>query len=590
MNHPSFQHRCPFVRLAALLLLGAIVFSWNASVKAQTPIISLSGNLNFGDVAIGTSAQRTLTISNLGDSILTVTNIFVFGPPQPVSLLGGFSADWSGVIYPGYSQEVTVTFAPGGSTVLNNAKPVDYSGFLNVVSDATAGSNSIPVSGAGVQPQFATRIISITNIMNFGRSENYNLNFGPTEIWSGKGFPLTIANLGNADLTISNIILPGGFRVWWPGFENGSTNLTIPASGFTNIIISFAPTNVMPYGGTATIVSDATRGKGQFTVSGTAIYPTGHYIGLFTPAVENLAFNNSGYFSATVGENGGLSGFLLLGGGRQPFSGRLSRSGKFSGLVPETGGGSVGVSIQLTSGDCSGLISNGIWWSGLTAFRAPQGRGLITRIVNEPPPGTYKFEIAGSTDPLLAPTNNGVGTIRLSKFGNVHLSGTLGDGTPFSQDTVLLGDQLPLYASLYQNQGAVLGWVSCQEVPTNFILQRIPPITNNLPSTNFPPRTNILVVTNYPPFTNSVLTNVPPVTNFVVVTWVPPAVPPMLPPGPAIPGLLDVPRGRPFPGFPPNFPGTNQISGSLNWFKPAQIDPSYPDGFSFQTTVNGPTD
>ena len=55
----------------------------------QTRIISLSGNLAFGSVNVGSSAQRTLTISNTGNSTLTVSSI---------AYPSGFSGAFSGTI------------------------------------------------------------------------------------------------------------------------------------------------------------------------------------------------------------------------------------------------------------------------------------------------------------------------------------------------------------------------------------------------------------------------------------------------------------------------------------------------------------
>lgn len=105
---------------------------------AQTRIISLSGNLAFANVTVGSSKTATLTITNSGNSVLTVSAINVSGGMG--SVLAG---DWlSGAVAPGRSQLVTIQFAPSAAQV--------YSGTLAVTSDATSGSNTIAVSGAGV--------------------------------------------------------------------------------------------------------------------------------------------------------------------------------------------------------------------------------------------------------------------------------------------------------------------------------------------------------------------------------------------------------------------------------------------------------
>jgi hypothetical protein len=112
--------------------------SANFSVQPVTRIIGLSGDLAFGSVTVDQSAQRTITISNTGNSTLTVSGI---------SYPAGFSGNWSdGTIATGGTRNVTVTFSP---TAAQN-----YGGNITVNSDATSGTNTRATSGAG----FATPI------------------------------------------------------------------------------------------------------------------------------------------------------------------------------------------------------------------------------------------------------------------------------------------------------------------------------------------------------------------------------------------------------------------------------------------------
>lgn len=97
-----------------------------------TRIISLGGNLAFGSVTVGSNVQRTLTISNTGNSVLTVGGIMY---PS------GFSGSWSGTILAGGYQDVTVTFSPTSAT--------SYGGIATVSSDKTSGTDTISCSGSG---------------------------------------------------------------------------------------------------------------------------------------------------------------------------------------------------------------------------------------------------------------------------------------------------------------------------------------------------------------------------------------------------------------------------------------------------------
>ncbi len=127
--------------------------SGTASATAGIPatrVISLSGDLAFGDVVLNGTATSTLTISNTGNAVLTVSNI---------AFPSGFSGNWSsGTIPSDGSQDVTVSFTPTAS--------IEYSGNIAVTSNATAGSAKIAVSGSGVavpvEPTVST--FSATNI------------------------------------------------------------------------------------------------------------------------------------------------------------------------------------------------------------------------------------------------------------------------------------------------------------------------------------------------------------------------------------------------------------------------------------------
>src|ERR1035441_1316229 len=215
-----------------------------------TRIISLGGNLAFGNVAVNSSAQSTLTIYNNGNSTMTVSSI---------SYPSGFSGSWSGSIAAGGSQPVTVTFSPTSA--------IPYGGTVTVNSpDMTSGVNTISASGTGtVTP---TRIISLGG----------NLAFGNVAVNSSAQSTLTIYNNGNSTMTVSSVSYPSGFSGNWSG--------TIAAGGSQPVTVTFSPTSATSYGGTVTVNSDATSGVNTISVSGT---------GAATRIISlsgNLAFGN----------------------------------------------------------------------------------------------------------------------------------------------------------------------------------------------------------------------------------------------------------------------------------------------------------
>ena len=166
--------------------------------------ISLSGNLAFGSVLTGASAQRTFTIYSTGTYALTVTNI---------SLPAGFSGNWSGMIAAGGSQNVTITFSP---TALKT-----YGGNLTVNSDSVAGTNTLAVSGTGnsqnpqilVQPQsqsvVAGQSTTLTVTVSGLAPLSFQWRFDGSNLASATLSSYTRANAqfahsGNYDVVVSN--------------------------------------------------------------------------------------------------------------------------------------------------------------------------------------------------------------------------------------------------------------------------------------------------------------------------------------------------------------------------------------------------
>ena len=119
------------------------------AAPSATKIIGVSGNLAFGNVAVGSQATAVMLITNSGNSALTVTGMT--GP-------GAYSASWtSGSIPAGGSQSVTIGFSPTAA--------VSYNGAITVNGDQTSGTNAITVSGTGVVARANVQLAS--NTANF---------------------------------------------------------------------------------------------------------------------------------------------------------------------------------------------------------------------------------------------------------------------------------------------------------------------------------------------------------------------------------------------------------------------------------------
>ncbi len=213
-------------------------FSAQFSHGSGTSIISLSGSLSFGDVAVNKQASNVLIISNEGNSSFTVSSI---------DLPEGFTAGWtSGEITSGSNQAVPITFSP------TEAKT--YSGTIEVHSDASSGIDTNEISGTGIAVSGETSIISLSG----------SLSFGDVEVNTQTSSVLTISNDGNSSFTVSSIDLPEGFTADWTSGEVASNTAQ-------SVKITFSPTETKTYSGIIEVHSDATNGTDTIEVSGTGI-------------------------------------------------------------------------------------------------------------------------------------------------------------------------------------------------------------------------------------------------------------------------------------------------------------------------------
>ena len=208
-------------------------------------MISLTGSLAFGNVTIGTNAQRTLTIGNTGNTNLTVNGIIYTNAI-------GFSGNWTGIIPAGSSTNVTVTFSPTVTT--------GYGGSITVNSDANGGINVISASGTGIAASSGST--AIIELIPWSDTD-----FGNVQVNSSAGRVVAIYNAGNEVLHVFSINYPTGF--------SGNLNSAYITPGNEAIdTITFTPTALMPYGGTMTVSTDATSGATNLTLSGTGISPS----------------------------------------------------------------------------------------------------------------------------------------------------------------------------------------------------------------------------------------------------------------------------------------------------------------------------
>ncbi|MFI1773585.1 choice-of-anchor D domain-containing protein [Thalassobellus citreus] len=209
--------------------LGApIVFK----ASSNAVFIELSGDLDFGNVALNTTVEKTLTITNSFDAPIEVNSI---------ELPEAFTVDWiSGTVQANSTQNIVISFTP--------TKLEDYNGVVTINNDVDEINNTINVSGVGVNAYTLAG----------------DLNFGDVAVNSGVTRTLSITNNLQRVLNISLIDLPTGFFASWTGGDIG-------VNSTQEVIITFIPTEVKAYSGNAIVNSDSNQEDNNIGVSGNGV-------------------------------------------------------------------------------------------------------------------------------------------------------------------------------------------------------------------------------------------------------------------------------------------------------------------------------
>lgn len=293
--------------------------------------VALSSNptsLSFTNVNAGSSSSKSATITNSGNTSLTISQISVnakdfkvSGMATPVTLAAGQNAAMS------------VSFSPTASESITG----------NITVSGSYGASAvIPVSGNGVQPG-----LTITPS---------SASFGNVTVGSPATQTLQLTNSGTGTLTVTQVSVAGS------GFSTGTLLLpiTLNSGQSTNFNVQFAPASAATASGSVTIVSNAPNSPAVIALSGTGVAATQ----LLTFSTTNLGFGNvntgsSSTQSVTVTDSGNASvrisqitesgaGFTLSGAGT-PVTLSAGQSLTFGVIFsPNAAGGDTGT-VTVTS-------------------------------------------------------------------------------------------------------------------------------------------------------------------------------------------------------------------------------------------------
>jgi hypothetical protein len=211
----------------------------NTPSNNQQPTGDLSAppTLGFGNVAVGSSSNQTITLNNSGSAAVNVT--------QATFSNSSFSAP--GLTLPmsvaaGQSATMQIQFAPKSAGAV--------SGSLSVTSDASNSPVSVSLTGAGTQGQLAASPGTIA--------------FGNVAVNGSTSQTVTLSNAGSASVIISQATASGA------GFSLSGLNVpaTVNAGGNISFTVVFAPTIAGSASGSVQITSNASNPSLMISLGG----------------------------------------------------------------------------------------------------------------------------------------------------------------------------------------------------------------------------------------------------------------------------------------------------------------------------------
>jgi len=194
-----------------------------ASVQAQ-PVITLSSNaLDFAPTLVGVESTLPLTIQNTGDQTLDVADVVITGDAFVSDFDGAFSID------PGAESGLTVSFWPPVTGAFQETLTISSN-------DPGAPESVVTLRGDGIAPE-----ISVSPA---------ELDFGVLSEGETRELPVTITNVGSADLTITDTWIDGLY------YTDFAEVFVLAPNESREVSVLFNPDRLGEFGGAFNISSD----------------------------------------------------------------------------------------------------------------------------------------------------------------------------------------------------------------------------------------------------------------------------------------------------------------------------------------------
>jgi hypothetical protein len=234
--------------LVILVTSGCVGVTGKSTNPAVTgPSIEISpSTVSFGNLAVGQSATKTVTVTNNGTEMLTVSGISVTGtgfsasgPKLPMSLSAGQSASISAVFKP----------------TAGNAD----TGTITIASNADGSPSLVALSGTGTTTSAAELTATPSSIA-----------FGSVAVGSEETQTIKLANTGSTAVAISKVASSGtGVSV-----SGMTAPMTLNGGQSTTLTVTYKPTSAATLTGSVSITSNASDSSMVIGINATATSST----------------------------------------------------------------------------------------------------------------------------------------------------------------------------------------------------------------------------------------------------------------------------------------------------------------------------
>jgi hypothetical protein len=216
---------------------------------SPSPNVGLSPGLNFGNQNDGTtSAPLAITVTNTGNSTLTVSSVAISG--TNASDFKETNTCTAGGVAPQSTCAINVTFTPSISGTENAT--------VTVTDNAPDSPESTTLTGVGETSGGPAVTLSPTS-----------LTF-PTQLVGTASAPqnVTLTNTGAASLSVTSIATTGDFS------QTNNCGTTVAVGASCSISVTFTPTTINTRTGTVVVTDNAPASPQTVALTGTGTYVT----------------------------------------------------------------------------------------------------------------------------------------------------------------------------------------------------------------------------------------------------------------------------------------------------------------------------